>query len=341
MGKLSHIKILKEMTTFYEPMFNWNLLCESLLRPNQHCAVMNKYCKSAEDLIQKIGLENKDMVFTNQPNVKDALKTQSNKHTDYLKVFRSKKLTPSLHSVVSDKGDIFPYYLMDLASLLPVLLLDIRPSDCVLDMCASPGGKTIALLQLLSPWTGQLVSNDFSKKRFNRLQKVINEYVPEVLQRNGHIVATNINAEKFGTEERCTFDKVLVDVPCSSERHVVQNDFQFRGWSVSKMKENAKLQSKLLLAALHSVKPGGIVSYSTCSISPWENDLVVEKTIDDAIAVGLNISLANNDEHVHSTVLKFDDNTFNVMDTTLYGVLVIPSELSNWGPMYFAKIKKN
>ena len=67
----------------------------------------------------------------------------------------------------------FPYYLLDMSSLLPVLALRIQPDDKVLDMCASPGGKTVAMKQLISE-SGLVVSNEFEKRRYKRLLQVSN-----------------------------------------------------------------------------------------------------------------------------------------------------------------------
>ena len=75
---------------------------------------------------------------------------------------------PSNHLDCSGK---MTYFLMDLSSLLPVMALDIEPSDFVLDMCASPGGKSLAIAMQLSH-EGQLVSNEFNYTRRKRLYKV-------------------------------------------------------------------------------------------------------------------------------------------------------------------------
>lgn len=238
---------------------------------------------------------------------------------------------------VFSKNKILPYYLLDLSSLLPVLGLEIQPDDRVLDMCAAPGGKTVAIMQFLS-LKGQLVSNDVTKGRFNRLKKVIKEYLPLHNTHKSNVTITNWDGQQFGTEEVRTFDKVLVDAPCSSERHVIQKHFQYGGWSVKKMNENAKLQVKLLLSALKTVKPGGIVVYSTCSISPLENDEVIDKAVqtirqhkDMLFAVDDTCSL------IDSTINQLAEGTFNYLKTR-HGILVLPSECCNWGPMYVSRI---
>ena len=356
MTNIHHAKILKEMKIFYEPFFcEWNKLYDSLLQPNQHCALTNKYFKCANELIHSLKLNTKQIpLYSNGMNAIHKIdKTRGLKNTEnnynfkfndkykfegvgLLNVFTCARF-PSPQKMIEKKGDILPYYLMDLSSLLPVMSLDIQPDDCVLDMCAAPGGKGMAMLQLLS-LKGQLVCNEFSKTRLRRLRKVINEFVPETLQRCGNVISTNWNGTLFGVEEKCSFDKVLVDAPCSSERHVVQKEFQYGGWSLRKMKENVKLQTNLLLSGLRSVKPGGIVTYSTCSVSPLENESVVKMALNLADEDGMKTFLVDKESVIENTVNKFGNETFYIDENISNGVLVLPSEFSNWGPMYFAKI---
>lgn len=95
---------------------------------------------------------------------------------------------------------------------------------------------------------------------------------------------TCADATKWHHTEPSAFDKVLVDVPCSSDRHVVQQ----RGdaskvlrsdWSPARLKRDASLQVGLLESALASTRPGGRVVYSTCSLSNTQNDAVVQKAL--------------------------------------------------------------
>ena len=153
-----------------------------------------------------------------------------------------------------------------------------------------------------------------------------------------NVTATNWNGVLFGTEEYGTFDKVLVDAPCSSERHVIQKDFQYGGWSIKKMKQNASIQVQLLLSALKSVKPGGIVVYSTCSISPLENEQIVDTVLllckqHDIIACS-----DQNSTTMDATINRFPVDTFFCYENIEQGILVLPTEKCNWGPMYFCRL---
>lgn len=259
---------------------------------------------------------------------------------------------PSLLKIFSfSKGDItsFPqpkmdhqmkvltHYIMDGASLLPVLALDLQPGERMLDLCAAPGGKTLLALQSMLP--GLVVSNDVTESRVRRLKNVLRQYVPSNLEQ---VQESLVVTQRDGCVawEREAFDKVLVDAPCLTDRHVLHNSDNSI-FSPKRTKERLKLpelQCQLLVSALQMVRPGGTVVYSTCTLSPLQNDGVVhmalskiweETTIDCCV---VNVTQAM---RPLSFLYRFG--------TTLglrYGQIVLPSLLSNFGPMYFAKIKR-
>ncbi|XP_074190765.1 5-cytosine rRNA methyltransferase NSUN4 isoform X2 [Rhinolophus sinicus] len=143
--------------------------------------------------------------------------------------------SPNLRCYTFTRGDVsrFPparlgslgvmdYYLMDAASLLPVLALGLQPGDTVLDLCAAPGGKTLALLQ-----TGccrHLAANDLSTSRTGRLQKILHSYVPQDIRDRSRVRVTSWDGRKWGELEGDTYDRVLVDVPCTTDRHSLHEE---------------------------------------------------------------------------------------------------------------------
>ena len=80
------------------------------------------------------------------------------------------------------------------------------------------------------------------------------------------------------TPER--FDRVLLDAPCSSEARFDLNDpDSMAHWSPGKVREVAHKQKRLLLSAIHALKPGGVLVYSTCSFAPEENECIVHAAL--------------------------------------------------------------
>ncbi|XP_062437530.1 5-methylcytosine rRNA methyltransferase NSUN4 isoform X1 [Rhea pennata] len=119
-----------------------------------------------------------------------------------------------------DTLGILSYYLMDAASLLPVLALNVQPDEFVLDLCAAPGGKTLGILQ--TGFCGYLAANDVSVSRTKRLYQILNSYVPKQIRET--VCITSWDGRNWGEREGGTFHKVLVDVPCTTDRHSVMEE---------------------------------------------------------------------------------------------------------------------
>ena len=133
----------------------------------------------------------------------------------------------------------------------------------------------------------------------------------------------------FGIYEPSTYDRVLVDAPCSAERHFLRNS-PLQTWSLKQSKQYSHLQTKLVISALNAVTTGGTIVYSTCSLSPLENDGVIENVLQRDFGK-LQVNLAQ------SPLLT--SGFFNAVKTK-YGVLILPSEMQNWGPLYFSKLNR-
>ncbi|XP_045753724.1 5-methylcytosine rRNA methyltransferase NSUN4 [Mirounga angustirostris] len=255
--------------------------------------------------------------------------------------------SPNLRCFTFARGDVsrFPparlgslgvmdYYLMDAASLLPVLALGLQPGDTVLDLCAAPGGKTLALLQ-----TGccrNLAANDVSTSRTGRLQRVLHSYVPQDIRDRNRVRVTSWDGRKWGELEGDTYDRVLVDVPCTTDRHSLHAE-ENNIFQRSRKKERQMLpmlQVQLLAAGLLATKPGGHVVYSTCSLSHLQNEYVVQGTI-EFLANQYSIKVQVEDL-THFRKLFMD--TFSFFPSCQVGELVIPNLLANFGPMYFCKM---
>jgi 16S rRNA C967 or C1407 C5-methylase (RsmB/RsmF family) len=195
---------------------------------------------------------------------------------------------------------LLPYYLLDGASLLAVDALQVQPEHAVLDLCAAPGGKSVCIAQRLDLQTpadaslspaasgafgptaarSMLHANEVQGTRRVRLQRVLDEYLPGAIRGNrARVEVTPWDATRVALPQG-RYDRVLVDAPCSSDRHVLQSAGELAAWSVKRIKTNAERQVALLLNALRAVKPGGICVYATCSLSRRENDEVVQAVLD-------------------------------------------------------------
>lgn len=187
---------------------------------------------------------------------------------------------------------------MDAASILPVIALEVRKDDHVFDMCAAPGGKALAIMQTLYP--EKLVCNDSSTSRTKRIRIIFRQYLPQMDLDNedrifisvndgvliegvdmydkvsGKIISYNFIKNSYGSVLQ-----ILVDVPCTNDRHSL-HDGENNIFTSRRIKERLRLpntQTALLVSALKLVKSGGSVVYSTCSLSPIQNEGVVHTAL--------------------------------------------------------------
>ena len=228
------------------------------------------------------------------------------------------------------KSNLFNYYLIDAASALPALVLDIQNGDYVADFCAAPGGKSLILYLTMKDC--RFFLNDMSISRFDRLKNVFASFIPRSSLTN--IEFSNLDANNLIKTDK--FDKILVDVPCTNDRHslyISDNNI----FAKKRIDERINLpwrQMEILLSALYSVKPGGTVVYSTCSLSPIQNDGVVHMALKQLWRDSTrSFSVVNLKEAMRPLrgVFKFNYNF-------RYGTQVLPFLPSNFGPMYFCKL---
>ena len=163
------------------------------------------------------------------------------------------------------------YYLQNAASMLPAIILDPNPDDIVIDMCAAPGGKATQLAQLMNN-QGSLILIDKNKNRIPALE--IN------LRRMGIANSIVLNYDSIKLENlNIKADKILLDAPCTGEGLIRQDMSRKKSKSLRDLQKLGLIQIKLLKSGLNSLKPGGKLLYSTCSIAPEENEFVVNKVI--------------------------------------------------------------
>jgi 16S rRNA (cytosine1407-C5)-methyltransferase len=158
------------------------------------------------------------------------------------------------------------------SSQLPVILLDVQPGQRVLDMAAAPGSKSTQLAAVMQN-QGELVLNDAMRSRHQPLN--VN------MQRSGAINYYVINAwgERMGSIFPEYFDKILLDAPCSALGTIHSSPAVWDWWSLDKMQKLSRVQYQLLVSAIKALKAGGELVYSTCSITPEENEMLLNRLI--------------------------------------------------------------
>lgn len=270
----------------------WPGLYKSLREPVRHILRVNKFAQIGDQSsLQKVEF------------LSNALWTEGGVHTE------------------KDGCGLFLYYKMDPASFFVAQALAVQHEDIVLDLCAAPGGKSLILAEALNE-TGQLISNEMSQPRRERLTRVFQEYIPKDQRQN--IFVRGLDGNQYGLKQADTFTKILADVPCSGERHLLENKTEFEQWTVKRSQNLSVRQYSLLSSAWLASKTGGRIVYSTCSISPLENDEVVAKLVKRRKPRLINeIALAR----------------YSFIEKTEFGYQILP-DTCGFGPMYFSILEK-
>ncbi len=173
-------------------------------------------------------------------------------------------------------------YIQNLSSMLPVIILDPKPGEEILDLTAAPGSKTTQIAAHMQN-QGRIAAVEKSRKRFFKLKQNLKSQgitCAEVYNKDGRLIFKSC-------PER--FDRVLLDAPCSSEaRFNINNSESYKYWNLKKIKEMARNQWVLLNSAMLSLKSGGVLVYSTCSFAPEENEAIIARLLKkygDAISI--------------------------------------------------------
>lgn len=273
----------------------------------------------------------------------------------------------------SPEKELMSHWNLDAASALSAHMLDVQPNDRVLDLCAAPGGKSVALAQLIfphlhaesptaSPATpGCLHSNEVDHARNKRLGSNLRSYLPASLFESNAVRVLRLD----GADARAVtqlplgpagYDRVLLDAPCSSERHIIHAHVkaaaggriadEMARWRRGGSKTLAKLQADLLMTALRAVKVGGRVVYSTCSIETGENDGVIEKMLaaveKERKKFGLTWKVKFELGGLAKKAGEVDVAMESLTEETKYGRIAIPDHKGGgqWGPLFFCIITK-
>ena len=195
------------------------------------------------------------------------------------------------------------FYLQEPSAMLPAYLLNPNENDVVLDLCAAPGGKSMQA-SLLMHNKGLIVSNDIAKNR----AFAISENAERMGR--GNLLIVNNDFSSIYQHYLNTFDKIILDAPCSGSGMFRKMDEMQEDWSIAKVNKYAEIQKSLILIAYTMLKEGGEMVYSTCSFSYEEDEEVIDY-------------LLNNTD---ATIKPIEDNPlYYVSKVKPYGIHLLPS----------------
>ncbi len=183
------------------------------------------------------------------------------------------------------------FHIQDMASQRAISVLDPKPDERILDVCAAPGGKSFTMAELMDN-KGSIVSLDIHEHRVELIKK-------GALRLGLHIIDAKCRDSSCLSDDLGEFDAVLCDVPCSG-LGVIRRKPEIKYKPIEEFMELPIIQLSILKSAAERVKQGGRLLYSTCTLRHDENENVVRAFLDE------NKSFELINEH---TFLPHIDNT--------------------------------
>jgi NOL1/NOP2/sun family putative RNA methylase len=218
------------------------------------------------------------------------------------------------------------FYIQEAASMIPALVLNPKPGELILDMCAAPGSKTTQIASLMKN-KGLIIANDYKGKRLSSLGMNLNRCGVT------NSIITLMFGHTISTFNR--FDRILLDAPCSATGAIRKALKVLDMWNINGIKRLAGTQRQLILTAFNLLKPGGTLVYSTCSVEPEENEAVINHLLErfpNAKLEDIKLNIKRS-----SPFLQYDNRTFN---PEIKKVLRIWPQDNNTEGFFVAKIKK-
>jgi len=221
------------------------------------------------------------------------------------------------------------FVLMDSSSLIPPLVLSPSSSSLTLDLAAAPGTKSFFLAELMNNFSS-LVCVDINPSRVSSLR--FN------LSRLGIINSCSIVADASSFSSSVSFDKILLDAPCSSESFAKKNPALFKSWSLSLINKRAELQKSIISNAFSLLAPGGDLVYSVCSLAPEENEFVIQHLLDSFSNVSIEPIKVSN--LIHSSAISSWNNISFDSSISKNCMRIYPHQNNSYG-FFVAKISKS
>lgn len=157
------------------------------------------------------------------------------------------------------------YYIQEASAMVPAYLLDAKPGEKVLDLCAAPGGKSTQIGAAMGG-EGILICNEIHPAR----AKILSENIERMGITNAIVV--NHSPDVLARHFPAYFDRILVDAPCSGEGMFRKNEEACSEWSPENVTMCAERQDEILDYAAQMLAAGGRLVYSTCTFAPEEDE---------------------------------------------------------------------
>jgi NOL1/NOP2/sun family putative RNA methylase len=169
------------------------------------------------------------------------------------------------------------YYIQEIASMMPVLVLNPKSNESVLDLAAAPGSKTTQIACMMNN-QGVLIANEVSLGRVSILSTNLQRCAVTnslVIRQTGESLCKKLVDLDF------KLDKILADVPCSGEGTIRSSPKTTQMFSENLINNLSNTQKYLAINALKALKVNGTLVYSTCTHAPEENEAIISHLLEN------------------------------------------------------------
>ncbi|XP_037885919.1 tRNA (cytosine(34)-C(5))-methyltransferase isoform X2 [Glossina fuscipes] len=196
-----------------------------------------------------------------------------------------------LHNFLINETNAGAISRQEAVSMIPPIVLDVKPTDKVLDMCAAPGSKTAQLIEALHAEPekfkippGFVLANDVDNNRCYMLvhqAKRLNSPCFLVTNHDSAYFPNLMNSEANGVKAVMKFNKILCDVPCSGDGTLRKNPDIWLKWNLAQAYNLHGIQYRIIRRGAEMLEVGGRLVYSTCSLNPIENEAVIQRIVSE------------------------------------------------------------
>ena len=225
------------------------------------------------------------------------------------------------------------YYTQEIASMLPVLILNPEENELVLDLAAAPGSKTTQISGMMNN-KGTVIANEMQLGRLKVLKTNLERCGTAnviITKREGSALCEKLNKAGF------SFKRILIDAPCSGEGTLRSTPRGFLMWNINNIKQFSNIQKKLIESALKILNRGGTLIYSTCTHAPEEN----EEVMDDVLAKFKDIKIEKinlpKELKIRPGITKWNDKSYS--EQVKHACRIYPQDNNTEG-FFIAKLVK-
>jgi len=225
------------------------------------------------------------------------------------------------------------YYVQEISSMLPVLVLNPKPDEIILDLCASPGSKTTQIASKMEN-TGTIIANEIKLGRIKILASnlercgVMNTIITKS---QGEVISRKLRNENF------QINKILIDAPCSGEGTIRTTPKTLQMWNIKKNFSLSRIQKNLLINAIELLEPNGEIVYSTCTHAPEENEEVLDFILKEFPNIKIEKPILPVELKSREGIKKWKDKEY--LEEIKYSCRIYPQDNNTEG-FFIAKLRK-